>query len=104
MIISLLYLIASAFLQAAAALFGALNYAPPIAQLFSGVSYFLSYTSIFSGVIDLPAAYGAAGIAIGFEIFWVLFLIGWYIIGFSEDYFQWVVRMVIKNIFIRGIV
>jgi len=88
MIISLFYLIASVFLTAAAALFNSLNYAPPIASLFSSIGYFLSYTNIFGGVIDVPAAYTATGIAIGFEVFWFFFLIAWYVIGFFKGLFS----------------
>lgn len=87
MLVSLIYLIASVLLQAVAAVLVGLNYAPPIAALFTGVSFFLGYTSIFAGVIDLPAAYAAAGIAIGFEIFWFIFLIAWYVIGFFRSLF-----------------
>lgn len=74
-------------LQAVAAVLVGLNYAPPIAPLFAGISFFLGYTAIFAGVIDLPAAYTAVGIAIGFEIFWFVFLIAWYVIGFFRSLF-----------------
>jgi len=81
MIPDLFYLLAAAVVELAALVFNALNYAPPIAALFQGVSFFLSYTSLFSGVIDLPAAYAAAGVAISFEIFWFAFIGAWYVIG-----------------------
>lgn len=82
MIISILYFIVGSFLQAAAALFSTLNsYIPPITSLFSAVNYFLSFTAYFYGVLDVSKVYTDAGIAIGFEIFWYLFLIAWYVIG-----------------------
>jgi len=83
MTISLFYFIAGTFLQATAALFNSLtNFIPPIAALFSSVSYFLAFTAYFYGVIDVARVYTDAGIVIGFEVFWFLFLIAWYVIGF----------------------
>jgi len=87
MIISFIFLLAGFFIGLIAQALTALNYIPQITGLFSAVNYFLGYTAIFSGVIDLPAVFAAASVAITFEIFWFVFLIAWYIIGFVRAIF-----------------
>jgi len=82
MIPDLFYFIAAQLINAAASLLAALNYIPPITSLFSSIQYFLGFTAYFYGVLDVVHIYTDAGIIIGFEIFWYIFLIAWYIIGF----------------------
>jgi len=83
MIIAILYFIAGSFLQATAAMLNTLStFFPPINSLFAAVDYFLSFTAYFYGVLDVTRAFTDAGIAIGFEVFWFIFLIAWYVIGF----------------------
>jgi hypothetical protein len=87
MIPGIIYLLVGTFIQAVALFFMSLNLFPPVSSLFSAISYFLSNTAYFYGVIDLPRLYTDAGIALGFEVFWFIFLIGWYVVGFIRAIF-----------------
>jgi len=83
MIFAIIYFVAGTFLNTIALVLNGLStYVPPINSLFSAVNYFLSFTAYFYGVIDVTRVYTDAGIAIGFEFFWFIFLIAWYVIGF----------------------
>jgi hypothetical protein len=88
MIISLLYFIAASFIQAVTFVFALLNYSPQISTLFEGITYFVNNTAYFWGLIDVPAAFTAAGVALAFEIFWFIFLIAWFVIGFFRSLFS----------------
>lgn len=70
------------------ALIGILNYFPPITSLFTSVSYVLSFTGYFYGVIDVTRFYTDLTIIISFEIFWFSFISIWWVIGFIRSIFS----------------
>jgi len=88
MIIALIYIVASLFIQGFTQILAALNFIPAISSLIGSVNYFLSFTAYFYGVLDVARIFIDAGLVIAFELFWFGFLTIWWVIGFFRSMFS----------------